>query len=168
MVTRPKRTALALVAPLVVVLILVVTIGQLDRAFLAKVRTLFDLQAIAGSRLGIWADSLRLIAGRPILGYGPDNVGLVFPRFQTGDHLRHRGWFDLLDAREVGQPHRPAEHENRQRRQPRRANAGALVLFPHSPQHVHGRRVQHVGDSGQSRDTCAWRHFRSINLVSLG
>jgi O-antigen ligase len=83
--TRPKRIALALVAPLVVVLVLVVTIGQLDRAFLAKVRTLIDLQAIAGSRLGIWADSIRLIASRPILGYGPDNVGLVFPRFQTGD-----------------------------------------------------------------------------------
>ena len=83
--TRPKRIAFSLVAPLVVVLVLVVAIGQLDRAFLAKVRTLIDLQAIAGSRLGIWADSIRLIASRPILGYGPDNFGLVFPRFQTGD-----------------------------------------------------------------------------------
>jgi O-antigen ligase len=34
-------------------------------------------------RAGIWTDSLRLIASRPILGFGPDTVGLVFPRFQT-------------------------------------------------------------------------------------
>jgi O-antigen ligase len=35
-------------------------------------------------RLHIWRDSLALIAGRPIAGYGPDTFGLVYPRFQTG------------------------------------------------------------------------------------
>ena len=90
---RPKDVRwLGLLAPLVVVLALAVVIGhylaapsQLEGALVARIQTVFDLRANAGSRLGIWTDSLRLIASRPALGYGPDNVGLVFPRFQTGD-----------------------------------------------------------------------------------
>ena len=35
-------------------------------------------------RLHIWQDSLSLIASRPLLGYGPDTFGLVYPGFQTG------------------------------------------------------------------------------------
>ena len=31
----------------------------------------------------IWRDSLPLIASRPVFGYGPDNFGLVYPRFQS-------------------------------------------------------------------------------------
>jgi O-antigen ligase len=38
-----------------------------------------------GSRPAIWRDALHLIASRPLLGYGPDNFGLVFPRFQAAD-----------------------------------------------------------------------------------
>lgn len=34
-------------------------------------------------RPDIWRDSLALIASRPAFGYGPDNFGLVYPRFQT-------------------------------------------------------------------------------------
>ena len=34
-------------------------------------------------RLVIWRDTLSLIASRPVLGYGPDNFGLVYPRFQS-------------------------------------------------------------------------------------
>ena len=87
--TRParvgKQVGLALVASLAVALVMVVTIARLDSAFRAKVITLANPSAIAGSRLGIWTDSLRVAASRPVVGYGPDNVGLVFPRFQTGD-----------------------------------------------------------------------------------
>jgi len=36
-------------------------------------------------RLHVWADSLALVASRPIFGYGPDSFGLVYPRFQTGN-----------------------------------------------------------------------------------
>jgi O-antigen ligase len=36
-------------------------------------------------RLQIWHDTLPLIAGRPVLGYGPDNFGLVFPPFATSN-----------------------------------------------------------------------------------
>jgi len=37
----------------------------------------------SGDRPAVWRDTLRLAASRPLLGYGPDNFGLVFPRFQT-------------------------------------------------------------------------------------
>jgi hypothetical protein len=39
----------------------------------------------------VWRDSLALIASRPILGYGPDNFGLVYPRFQSRD-LGRQQW----------------------------------------------------------------------------
>jgi O-antigen ligase len=38
-----------------------------------------------GDRPVVYIDSLRLIASRPLLGYGPDNFGLVFPAFQSID-----------------------------------------------------------------------------------
>ena len=42
-----------------------------------------DQLSASGDRPAVWRDSLRLAASRPLLGYGPDNFGLVFPRFQT-------------------------------------------------------------------------------------
>jgi O-antigen ligase len=39
--------------------------------------------ASPGDRPAVWGDSLKLIASRPLLGYGPDNFGLVFPTFQS-------------------------------------------------------------------------------------
>lgn len=38
-----------------------------------------------GFRLGIWRDSLSVIAQRPVTGWGPDTMGLVFGRHQTAD-----------------------------------------------------------------------------------
>ncbi|GAC1668558.1 MAG: hypothetical protein PVS3B2_08250 [Candidatus Dormibacteraceae bacterium] len=43
-----------------------------------------DLKEI-GDRPTVWRDSVQLIASRPLVGYGPDNFGLVFPRFQERD-----------------------------------------------------------------------------------
>lgn len=37
------------------------------------------------TRLHVWNDSLRLIASRPVVGFGPDTFGLVYPHFQTGE-----------------------------------------------------------------------------------
>lgn len=37
-------------------------------------------------RLVIWQETLHLIASSPVVGYGPDTFGLVFPRFNTGYH----------------------------------------------------------------------------------
>ena len=59
--------------------------GQLERTLVDRALSIADPRQIAHARLGIWGDSLRMIASRPLTGYGPDNVGLVFPRFQTGD-----------------------------------------------------------------------------------
>jgi O-antigen ligase len=36
-------------------------------------------------RLHVWLDSLTLVTERPLLGYGPDAFGLVYPRVQTGN-----------------------------------------------------------------------------------
>src|SRR5207253_6585623 len=35
------------------------------------------------SRINTWRDTLPLIAGRPILGWGPDTFGLVYPKYQS-------------------------------------------------------------------------------------
>lgn len=69
----------------------------------ARAASLQDLEAgSAATRLHIWRDTLRLIASRPITGYGPDNFGLVFPRFQTGDwtpgFLIDRAHAEVLDV----------------------------------------------------------------------
>jgi O-antigen ligase len=51
----------------------------------ARFLSLLDPTAGTGAiRLHIWKDTLGLIASRPLVGYGPDNFGLVFPMFQTG------------------------------------------------------------------------------------
>jgi putative inorganic carbon (HCO3(-)) transporter len=42
-------------------------------------------QGSGATRLHIWADTLHLVAARPLVGWGPDTFGLVYPRFQSGD-----------------------------------------------------------------------------------
>jgi O-antigen ligase len=55
-------------------------------ALLTRATSLADpTQGSGATRLHIWADTLRVVAGRPWVGWGPDTFGLVFPRFQTGD-----------------------------------------------------------------------------------
>lgn len=93
---RPDASRLSVAAGLAAIVVAVVVVAvvagrrlgggfELERLLVARALTLFDVSAWGGSRLHIWADSLRLIASRPLAGYGPDNFGLVFPRFQTGD-----------------------------------------------------------------------------------
>lgn len=36
-------------------------------------------------RFHVWVDSIGLVAERPLLGYGPDTFGLVYPRVQSGN-----------------------------------------------------------------------------------
>jgi O-antigen ligase len=57
----------------------------LEGAIEGRALSALDPSSWQSTRLHIWQDSLSLIASRPVFGYGPDNVGLVFPRFQTGD-----------------------------------------------------------------------------------
>ena len=39
----------------------------------------------ARSRIQLWPDALRMIAARPLTGWGPDTTGLVFGRFLSAD-----------------------------------------------------------------------------------
>ena len=56
------------------------------RSVLERAASLADpTQGSGATRLHIWADTLHLVAARPLVGWGPDTFGLVFPRFQTGD-----------------------------------------------------------------------------------
>jgi O-antigen ligase len=71
---------------------------QLERDLGTRVLTLVNLNQWGASRLHIWQDSLTLIASRPVAGYGPDNFGLVFPRFETGDWgLTNTGLHQQID-----------------------------------------------------------------------
>jgi O-antigen ligase len=77
----------ALLVTLAIVLPSMTALGGLglERALEARARSVLDLTSWQASRLHIWHDSVTLIASRPVFGYGPDNVGLVFPLFQTGN-----------------------------------------------------------------------------------
>jgi hypothetical protein len=57
---------------------------QIVHSLQARAGTIFDPGAWA-PRPAIWRDTLSLIAARPVLGFGPDNFGLVYPRFQAAD-----------------------------------------------------------------------------------
>ncbi len=89
---RQLRTAgvgiAALVALLAVVLVVGRSVGgglELERLLVARGLSLFDFNAWVSARVHIWQDSIAVIASRPAVGYGPDNFGLVFPRFESGD-----------------------------------------------------------------------------------
>jgi O-antigen ligase len=77
----------ALLLTLAIALPGMTTLGGLgvERALEVRARSVLDLSSWQASRLHIWHDSATLIASRPVFGYGPDNVGLVFPLFQTGN-----------------------------------------------------------------------------------
>ena len=53
-------------------------------ALIARIASIGDLKSgTSNERIATWGDTLPLIASRPILGYGPDTFGLVYPQFQT-------------------------------------------------------------------------------------
>jgi len=71
---------------------------ELERQLVARALTVFNPSQWGASRLHIWQDSLHLIASRPLAGYGPDNFGLVYPRFETGDWgLTNVGFHQQID-----------------------------------------------------------------------
>jgi len=61
-------------------------IGQ---ALIARMASIADFSSgTVNERITTWSDTLPLIASRPIMGYGPDSFGLVYPQFQTSNqHL---------------------------------------------------------------------------------
>src|SRR5439155_11034859 len=59
---------------------------EVGQSILARAGSMADPAAGSNAtRLHVWQDSVRLIASRPLLGYGPDSFGLVYPHFQTGN-----------------------------------------------------------------------------------
>jgi len=60
--------------------------GGISQALLERVASSKDFSSgtIAG-RIKTWGDTLPLIAGSPIVGYGPDTFGLVYPQFETAN-----------------------------------------------------------------------------------
>jgi len=57
-------------------------------AIVARLASIVDLRSVTqNERIATWADTVPLIASRPILGYGPDTFGLVYPRFETSNKL---------------------------------------------------------------------------------
>jgi O-antigen ligase len=96
--TKPSRRrvmvmaggAVGLVAAMVAAVALLGSGGApIAQATAARLLSLLDPTAGTGAiRLHIWKDTLGLIASRPLVGYGPDNFGLVFPAFQTGSWSR--------------------------------------------------------------------------------
>jgi putative inorganic carbon (HCO3(-)) transporter len=56
--------------------------SQFEQALVGRAGTAFQ-PASWEARPFYWSDALKLIASRPIVGYGPDNFGLVIPRFYS-------------------------------------------------------------------------------------
>ena len=101
--TRPslKRVAFvgAVAAGVVVVIAVAVTFlsaggPPIVQSASTRLTSLLDpTSGTAAIRLHIWTDTLGLIGSQPLVGYGPDNFGLVYPRFQTGPWA-HRAIID--------------------------------------------------------------------------
>lgn len=85
-VSRLRPVAVLLVGLMLVTgVAIVASASGGDRAVTVRAAALFDVSTWPHERTEIWQDSLRLIAARPVVGYGPDTFGLVFPSLQTGD-----------------------------------------------------------------------------------
>ncbi|HYT11140.1 MAG TPA: O-antigen ligase family protein [Candidatus Nitrosopolaris sp.] len=60
--------------------------GGIGQALMARIASIANLSSgTQNERIATWGDTLPLIASRPILGYGPDTFGLVYPQFQRGN-----------------------------------------------------------------------------------
>lgn len=71
--------------------------------YLSRLATLSDIGAgSTAARLTIWRASLRLIASRPLLGYGPETFGLVFSRFFPPQLVYYQGRGVLVDRAHNG------------------------------------------------------------------
>lgn len=60
--------------------------GGIANAVYSRIVSIADLRSgTVAERLAVWKETLPLITARPILGYGPDTFGLVYPQFGTGN-----------------------------------------------------------------------------------
>lgn len=67
--------------------------GDFAHALLSRIASIPDVASGSEAiRIQTWRDTLPLIATRPIFGWGPDNFGLAYPRYQSTS--RHGEFFD--------------------------------------------------------------------------
>src|ERR1700737_863035 len=60
--------------------------GGIGQALIARIASIADIgSGTQKERITTWGDTLPLIASRPILGYGPDTFGLVYPQFESSN-----------------------------------------------------------------------------------
>ncbi len=63
--------------------------GGIGSAIIARAVSIPDLRSSTEAvRLSVWADTLPLIASRPVIGYGPDTFGLIYPQYQSASRSR--------------------------------------------------------------------------------
>ena len=75
--------------------------GNLAQAFLGRVASSTNVgSGSVASRLNTWRDLPAVIAGRPILGWGPDTFGLVYPLYQSS--YRFGEFFDKPHQETLG------------------------------------------------------------------
>jgi hypothetical protein len=75
--------------------------GDFAHALLGRVASSADVNSgSVASRLNTWRDLPALIAGRPILGWGPDTFGLVYPMYQSS--YRSGEFFDKPHQETLG------------------------------------------------------------------
>jgi putative inorganic carbon (HCO3(-)) transporter len=75
--------------------------GGIAQALLGRMASSTDLgSGTAAHRIETWGDTLALIASRPIVGYGPDTFGLVYPQFQTSN--KHLEFWDKPHQEALG------------------------------------------------------------------
>ncbi len=92
-----RQGRLRLVPVVVLAVLLVVTFGSLASLVAlrpasvpgglanvySRIVSVTDPSGSLAGRLALWHDTLPLIASRPVLGYGPDTFGLVYPQFKS-------------------------------------------------------------------------------------
>ena len=54
----------------------------------SRVASMAETGGSLGNRLSMWQSALAIIADRPFLGFGPDSIGLVFPRYEAAELAR--------------------------------------------------------------------------------
>jgi putative inorganic carbon (HCO3(-)) transporter len=78
-----RWVALAILSLLLMLIVLTIHSAWSGFSLAQRAETLLNLKKASANRIGIWESIFPMIAERPLLGIGPDNLGLMFPRYET-------------------------------------------------------------------------------------
>lgn len=101
-ILRKKRHLLFIIASLSLLIVLAANFwpqaGGRVGELISRVGSIVDVsQSSAAARIEMWKSAIRIIASRPLLGYGPDSFELAFSKFQTIEFLRIAGRLYIAD-----------------------------------------------------------------------